>query len=91
MRAALALAALAALAAQARGASVTTMIAGDQLGGGVAVELPGAPLWRLDRAFQRTCVQIKCSGGKARAAARGAAMTRARRICAQPSPRRAEV
>ena len=59
-----ALLAAAAAAAAARGGTVT--IAGDQLGGGVAVELPGAPLWRLDRAFQRTCVQLTCSDGKAR-------------------------
>ena len=63
MRAALLLAALAAAAAARVGAVI---IAGEQLGGGAAVELPGAPLWRLDRAFQRTCVQLTCSDGKAR-------------------------
>ena len=43
----------------------SVMFAGDALTGSpVAVE--GAPHWRLDRAFQRTCVTLICTGGKAR-------------------------
>jgi hypothetical protein len=58
--------ALLALASAAASAPQPVMFAGPTLGGGVPVEVHGAPHWRLDRAFQRTCVTITCSGSKAR-------------------------
>ena len=72
MRAALALAVLASLAslhgaAAARG----RMFAGEALGGGNVEAFHEAPLWRLDRAFHRTCLEFTCSASKARPAARG--------------------
>ena len=63
---ALALLALASAAVRSAAAPQPIMFAGPSLGGGVPVEVQGAPLWRLDRAFQRTCVKITCSGSKAR-------------------------
>lgn len=85
---ALALLALASAAARCAAAPQPIMFAGPSLGGGVPVEVHGAPLWRLDRAFQRTCVAITCSGSKARFQASRLQATHASRLQAtHASPR----
>jgi hypothetical protein len=72
----------------------TLMLAGDTLES-VALRVDGAPRWRLDRVFYRTCITLSCRGShvralRARAGERGScqaakaaadSLTRVRRVC----------